>query len=116
MKMQQDLEKRKIHYLTNLKVTVNKNIVSKLIVLGAEGYSINEQIGVPDLVRTNPANMLPDDGILEFDLLTEPVDYVKRKILNWTTEIVLDLNKLPQKLKGIKVNALHNSDIVLISI
>ena len=79
--MQQDLEKRKIHYLTNLKVTVNKNIDSKLIVLGAEGYSINEQIGVPDLVRTNPAKKLPDDGILEFDLLNEPVDYVKRKIL-----------------------------------
>ena len=114
LKMQNNLETRKIQYLTNLQVFFDKNTNHNLVMLEAEGYSNDELIGIPSFVKKSGIADLPADGILEFDLVIEPLDFEKRDILNWSTKIIFDLNKFPENLKGIKVNALKNSDIVLI--
>jgi hypothetical protein len=114
LKMQNMLETRKIQYLTNLQVFFDKNAFHNLVMLEAEGYSNNELIGVPSFVKKSGITDLPADGILEFDFVTEPLDNEKKDVLNWSTKIIFDLNKFPEKLKGIRVNALKNSDIVLI--
>ena len=112
--MQEVLKKRKIQFLTNLNVVFDNSSGNKLIMVEAEGYSNDEHIGVPGLVKKSGLSDLPSDGILEFDLVIEPLEDKIRKILNWSTKIVFDINEFPGKLKGIKVNALNNSDIVLV--
>jgi hypothetical protein len=112
--MQNNLNVRKIQYLTNLQVVFDNNAHRNLVMLEAEGYSNEELIGIPSFVKKSGISDLPPDGILEFDLVIEPLDTEIRDVLNWSTKIIFDLNKFSGNLKGIKVNALKNSDIVLI--
>jgi len=112
--MQNNLDTRKIQYLTSLQVFFDNNSYHNLVMLEAEGYSNDEMIGIPSLVKKSGIADLPPDGILEFDLVIEPLDNEIRDVLNWSTKIIFDLNKFPENLKGIKVNALKNSDIVLV--
>jgi len=111
--MPKSIEHKRIQYLTNLNVFIDRNIQKNLILLEVEGYSNNEYIGIPSLVKKNISTPLVD-GILEFDLMLEPLEAKMRKVLNWSTRIVFDLNDFPEKLVGIKVNAQNNSDIVLV--
>lgn len=112
--MQNNLQIRKIQYLTKLQVVFDKSADRDLVMLETEGYSNDEYIGVPVLMKKSSLSNLPGDGILEFDLMIEPLEARTRKVLNWSTRIVFDLNEYPGKLKGIKVNSLNNSDIVLV--
>lgn len=112
--MQNHLEARKIQYLTNLQVVFDNNAYHNLVMLEVEGYSNDEMIGVPSLNKRTGISDLPPDGVLEFDFIIEPLDTEIRDVLNWSTKIIFDLNKFPENLRGIKVNALKNSDIVLI--
>ena len=114
MKMQYMLRSRKIQYLTNLQVVFDNNANRNLVMLEAEGYSNDETIGIPSFVKKTGIADLPPDGVLEFDFVIEPLDDEIRDVLSWSSKIIFDLNKFPGKLKGIKVNALENSDIVLI--
>lgn len=106
---------RKIQYLTNLQVVFDNNRHHNLVMLEAEGYSNEEMIGIPSFLKKSGITDLPPDGVLEFDFVIEPLDIEIREVLSWSTKIVFDLNKFPGKLKGIKVNAIENSDIVLIN-
>jgi|GEM_PF-1606633 len=112
--MQNNLQIKKIQYLTKLQVVFDTNGDQNLVMLETEGYSNDEYIGVPILMKKSGLNDLPGDGILEFDLVIEPLEDRVRKVLSWSTRIVFDLNEYPGKLRGIKVNALNNSDIVLV--
>jgi hypothetical protein len=111
--MQNNLKPKKIQFLTNLKIVSERNAHYNLVLLEVDGYSKDEHVGVPCLVKKSvPQNAI--DGILEFDLMLEPLEKKMRKFLNWSTRTVFDLNEFPEKLRGIKVNALNNSDIALI--
>ena len=76
--MQPNLEPRKIQYLTNLQVFFDNNAYHNLVMLEAEGYSNDEMIGIPSFVKKSGLSDLPPDGILEFDLVIQPLESRKK--------------------------------------
>jgi len=104
---------RKVEYLTYLAVSINN---SQLMLIEAKGNSNHEQPGIPKLVPTYEAGKKTDGGILELDFMNQPVQDTHKENVLFELRAVIDLGKLPEDLKGIKVNALKNADIVLINI
>lgn len=100
---------RKVQTLTFLDVSVHEN---HLLLIEAKGISEHEQPGLPKLVPTYELGE-KTDGILELDFINQPVEYAKKESVTFEIRTVIDLGKLPDDLKGIKVNAEENADIVL---
>lgn len=103
---------RKVQCLIYLDVRVYEN---RLMLIEAKGTSENEQPGVPKLVPTYEIGKRSEGGILELDFINQPVEDSMNEKLTFEIKTVIDLGKLPDDLKGIKVNAGENADIVLIN-
>lgn len=102
---------RKVQYLTYLAVNISE---SQLMLIEVKGNSDNEQPGIPKLVPTYEIGKKTVGGILELDFINQPVEFGKKENVLFELRTVIDLGKLPDDLKGIKVNAQENADIVLI--
>ncbi|HDO27798.1 MAG TPA: hypothetical protein ENH02_06750 [Bacteroidetes bacterium] len=102
---------RKVQCLTHLDLKVSE---SRLMLIEAKGISDFDQPGVPKLVPVFEIGAELNGGLLELDFINQPVEQAKRKKITFEIRIVIDLNKLSGGLKGIKVNAEENADIVLI--
>jgi hypothetical protein len=84
------------------------------MLIEVKGNSDNEQPGIPKLVPTYEIGKKTVGGILELDFINQPVEFGKKENVLFELRTVIDLGKLPNDLKGIKVNAQENADIVLI--
>ena len=104
---------RKVQYLTYLAVKVYD---SQLMLIEAKGNSDHEQPGIPKLVPTCEIGKKSEGGILELDFINQPVEFAERENVLFELKTVIDLGKLPDDLKGIKVNASENADIALINL
>jgi len=102
---------RKIQCLVYLDVRVFEQ---RLMLIEVKGTSANEQPGVPKLVPSSEIGKRSEEGLLELDFINQPVEHEKRENLTFEIKTVIDMGKLPDNLKGVKVNALENADIVLI--
>lgn len=102
---------RKVQCLIYLDVKVSEN---RLMLIVAKGNSDYDQRGVPKLVPKNKTGTTSNGGLLELDFINQPVEQAKREKLTFKIKIVMDMGKLPVGLKGIKVNAEENADIILI--
>lgn len=102
---------RKVQCLIYLDVRVYEN---RLMLIEVKGTSDLDQPGVPKLVPKNEIGKRSEGGILELDFINQPVEESVKENLTFEIKTVLDLGKLPDDLKGIKVNAGENADIVLI--
>lgn len=102
---------RKVQCLTYLAVNISE---SQLMLIEVKGNSDNEQPGIPKLVPTYEIGKKTVGGILELDFINQPVEFGKKENVLFELRTVIDLGKLPNDLKGIKVNAQENADIVLI--
>ena len=102
---------RKVQYLTYLQVNVYEK---RLMLIEAKGTSAYEQPGVPKLVPTYEIGKRSEGGILELDFINQPIELAKKENVTFEIRTVIDLGALPDDLKGIKVNAEKNADIVLI--
>ncbi len=103
---------RKVQTLTFLDVSIHEK---RLMLIEVKGISDYEQPGIPKLVPTYEIGKRKNAGILELDFINQPVEYAKKEEVAFEIRTVIDLGKLPEELKGIKVNAEENADIVLIS-
>ena len=102
---------RKVQRLIYLDVRVFEQ---RLMLIEVKGTSANEQPGVPKLVPSSEIGIRSNEGLLELDFINQPVEYEKRENLTFEIKTVIDLGKLPDNLKGIKVKAEENADIFLI--
>ena len=105
-----------VQFLTYLNLifdSINKN---EMILIEAEGYSKHMQLGIPGLIPRGEIGRATEDGILEFDFVIQPAERSRRENLVWDIKTVFNRNELPEKLKGIKVNAAENADIVLLKL
>jgi len=102
---------KKVQCLIYLDVRVYEN---RLMLIEAKGTSDFEQPGVPKLVPTYEVGKRSEEGILELDFINQPVESAKKENLTFEIKTVVDLGKLPDDLKGVKVNAEENADIVLL--
>ncbi len=102
---------RKVQCLTHLYLKVTEN---RLMLIEAKGTSDNDQAGVPKLVPAHKTGTKSNGGLLELDFVNQPVEQAKRGKITFEIRIIIDLNKLPRNIKGIKIAAEENSDIVLI--
>ncbi len=84
------------------------------MLIEAKGTSEFDQPGVPKLVPTTKIGTKTNGGLLELDFINQPVEQAKKENVLFEIKIVIDMGKLPEGLKGIKVNAKENADIVLI--
>ena len=103
-----------VEFLTFLNVIVETIEDDKLMLVEVSGYSKDEQLGVPQLVQKIEDKEQLFDGILEFDFTIIPSDGTVRKQLEWNTKVIFDMGKLPENIKGVKVRANGNADIVLL--
>ncbi len=103
---------RKIQCLVYLDVQVFED---RLMLINAKGYSENEHPGVPKLVPTYDTDKTHKSEILEMDFVNQPIEDTKKEKVDFDIKVVIDLGKISGKLKGIKVIAESNADIVLIS-
>jgi hypothetical protein len=102
---------RKVQCLIYLDVRVFEQ---RLLLIEVKGTSAYEQPGVPKLVPASEMGLRSDEGILELNFINQPVEQTKRENLTFEIKTVIDMGKLPATLKGVKVNAEDNADIVLI--
>jgi hypothetical protein len=102
---------RKVQCLIYLDVRVFEQ---RLLLIEVKGTSAYEQPGVPKLVPASEMGIRSDEGILELNFINQPVEQTKRENLTFEIKTVIDMGKLPATLKGVKVNAEDNADIVLI--
>ena len=102
---------RKVQCLIYLDVKVSED---RLMLIEAKGTSDNDRPGVPKLVPTNKIGTKTNGGLLELDFINQPVEQAKREKVTFEIKVVIDMGKLPVGLKGIKINAEENADIVLI--
>ena len=102
---------RKVQQLIYLDVSVFEN---SLMLIEAKGSSTHEQPGVPKLVPTYGIGERSEGGILELDFINQPVELAKKENVTFEIRTVIDLGALPDDLKGIKLSAEKNADIVLI--
>ena len=83
------------------------------MLIEAKGTSTNEQPGIPKLVPTNEIGKLGEDGIMNFNFINQPVEDTKKSELTFEIKTVFNIGQLPENLKGIKVSAEENADIIL---
>lgn len=102
---------RKVQCLIYLDVRVYEN---RLMLIEAKGTSKSDQPGVPKLVPTYEIGEKAEGGILELDFINQPVEHAMKENLTFEIKTVIDLGKMPEDLRGVKVNAEENADIVLI--
>lgn len=84
------------------------------MLLEASGISKGAQTGMPQLIPRFEDKSQLDDNILEFDFKIIPSEFSKRKQVEWDVKVVFDLDKLPDNIKGIKIRAENNADIILL--
>ena len=65
-------------------------------------------------ISDNEVGKRSEGGILELDFINQPVESAKKENLTFEIKTVVDLGQLPDDLKGVKVNAEVNADIVLL--
>ncbi|PLW93997.1 MAG: hypothetical protein C0591_13490 [Marinilabiliales bacterium] len=104
---------RKVQCLTYLAVVVYDE---RLMLIEVKGNSDHEQPGIPKLVPTYELGQKSEGGILELDFINQPVEFAERENVLFELKTVIDLGKLPDDLKGIKVNASENADIALFNL
>ena len=102
---------RKIQFITYLHA---KMYDQKLLLIEVKGSSEDEFTGVPKLVPDSGSAGKSLYGLLELDFINQPVGGDKRVKVDFELRTVLDIGKLPSELKGIKVQAANNADIVLL--
>jgi len=102
----------KVHFLKSMKIL--KEDADNLLMLSLSGYSLDEGAGVPVLRMRKQDGEESKSGILEFDFLVKPVGIVKKTNIEFNLDVVFNLNLLPGPLKGIKVTAENNADIILV--
>ena len=102
---------QKVQYLTYLDVQVFEN---QLMLIRATGYSENELPGVPKLMPSYNEDKDSAPEILELDFINQQVGDSKKEKVTFDINIVIDRSKLPENIKGVKVVANNNADIVLL--
>lgn len=102
---------QKVQYLTYLDVQVFEN---QLMLIRATGYSENELPGVPKLMPFYNEDKDSAPEILELDFINQQVGDSKKEKVTFDINIVIDRSKLPKNIKGVKVVANNNADIVLL--
>lgn len=102
---------QKVQYLTYLDVQVFEN---QLMLIRATGYSENEPPGVPKLMPSFKGDKNQNPEILELDFINQQVGDLKKEKVTFDINIVIDRSKLQENIKGVKVVAIDNADIVLI--
>ncbi len=103
-----------VDFLSFLKVTVQQVGQNNLLMIEVKGFSTTYVYGIPVLL---PDSAFTDENedLLTFDFQIKPVEIMNReKYFDWDVKNVYDMQKFGRKIRGIKVRAAQNADIVLI--
>lgn len=105
--------KRKIHFLSHLRVSLERSKFCDLILIEAKGHSDNELLGIARLEISNLDNYIAHDGILELDFVIHPIESSTQKKREWNICPVFRFEEFPDGLKGIRVSAMTNTELIL---
>ena len=108
-------EKIYVEFLTYLNVIVETIENNRLMLVEVSGFSEKEQIGIPQLIPKVEEADHVFDGIFELDFKVSPDIVVKDKRTDWEMKVVFDLDKLPENIKCVRVNASKNADIAMMT-
>ncbi|MCB2208211.1 MAG: hypothetical protein KQH67_07915 [Bacteroidetes bacterium] len=86
----------------------------RLLLIEVKGFSEHAQAGVPKLAPVSGTGSKLNGGILELDFINQPIDDDMKKNVSFEIRTVIDIGTLQDELKGIKVNAVDNADILLL--
>jgi len=86
---------------------------SEVLAVKATGVAALKNLYSPGLIQSDKQNGPSEDGIYELDFVLEPTgtDPIDVEL---EVDVVFRIKKIPDWVKGIRVNAQENSDIELI--
>jgi hypothetical protein len=105
--------KRKVDLLKSLQAKMERDGQGNLLLVQASGISNSENAGIPKLIPGKGLQLT--NGILEFNFIVQGSETGSRKKLEWDVAVVFQMEKLPEGIKAIKVNAAQNADIVILT-
>jgi len=106
--------KKKIYFISHLKVMLQKTEKCSLLMMEVKGYSDHEQLGIARLEPVYSENMISKDGFLELDFIIHPIKNSGFKRRDWDICPIFRFEEMPMKLKGIKIKAETNMETILI--
>lgn len=107
-------ERKKIHFITNLRVKFQKSGNCNLLMMEVKGYSDSEQLGIARLEPSARKNLITDEGFLELDFIIHPIKNSGFKRRNWDICPIIRFVDVPEKLKGVKIKAESNTEMMMI--
>ena len=106
--------KKKIHFVSNLKVRIQKTDCCKLLLLEVKGYSDYEHQGIARLEPVNSDQLFSENGFLELDFIIHPIKNSEMKKRDWDICPIFRFEEIPEHLKGVIIKAETNAEMVLI--
>jgi hypothetical protein len=105
---------KKIHFITNLKVKHQKTDHCNLLMMEVKGYSDSEQLGIARLEPAISSNLISKDGFLELDFIIHPIKNSCFQRRDWNICPIFRFDEMPKELKGVKVMAEANAELIII--
>ena len=106
--------KKKIYFVSHLKVILQKTGKCNLLMMEVKGYSDHEQLGIARLEPVSNKDLISKDGFLELDFIIHPIKNSGFRRRDWNICPIFRFEEMPMKLKGIKVKAETNMETILI--
>lgn len=106
--------KKKIHYVSHLKVLLQKTDKCSLLMMEVKGYSDNEQLGIARLEPVYKNCLISENGFLELDFIIHPIKNSGFKRRDWDICPIFRFEEMPMTLKGVTIKAEANTETILI--
>jgi hypothetical protein len=106
--------KKKIYFVSDLKVLLQKTDKCSLLMMEVKGYSDNEQLGIARLEPMNSESLISKDGFLELDFIIHPIKNSGFRRRDWDICPIFRFEEIPLKFKGVKIKAEKNTETILI--
>lgn len=106
--------KKKIYFVSHLKVMLQKTEKCNLLMMEVKGYSDHEQLGIARLEPVYAKNLISKDGFLELDFIIHPIKNSGFKRRVWDICPIFRFEEMPMTLKGVTIKAQTNIESILI--
>jgi hypothetical protein len=106
--------KKKIFFISHLKVRLQKTEKCSLLMMEVKGYSDNEQLGIARLEPACSECLISQEGFLELDFIIHPIKNSDFKRRDWDICPIFRFEDMPMTLKGVIIKAQTNEETILI--
>lgn len=106
--------KKKIFFISHLKVRLQKTEKCSLLLMEVKGYSDHEQLGIARLEPVFRDCLISQDGFLELDFIIHPIKNSGFKRRDWDICPIFRFEEMPMTLRGVTIKAQTNVETMLI--